>query len=222
MKQIFSGTVYDVLQTQNGILFSYYKDVLEDQIIIGYKLLSFDTGRFSDVTNHVYLVTKFGYNYRAAIKYCNNYILTRSIILPNSKIFMLKENGEAMLLDTDASPIWQGNLSYRGCNATDIGIYKNNLWAAYSQSNVLLRYNLSNMREELRIGGNNSPFSTPKSMFIKDDTAIIANHSSKKLVSVNLDSYVVSELEELPETVNQYIESGKYRFVVLKSGLYML
>lgn len=222
MKQIFLGTVYDVLQTQNGILFSYCKDVIDDQIVLNYKLLSFDTGRFSDVTNHVYLVTKFGYNYKSVIKYCDNYILTRSLILPNSKIFILKQNGEAMLLDTDGTPIWQGNLSYRGCNATDIGIYKNNLWAAYSQSNVLLRYNLMNMREELRIGGNNSPFNAPKSMFIKDDVAIIANRGSKKLVSVNLDSYVVNELEELPEPVTQYIESGKYRFVILDSGLYAL
>lgn len=222
MKQIFEGTVFDILPTQNGILFSYHKDTLEDKIVIGYKMLSFDTGRFSDVAKNVYLVTKYGHNYKSVINYCNNYILTRAIVLPNSKVFILKIDGEAMLLDADASPVWQGSLTYRGCVANDITVYKNTLWAAYGECNVLLRYNLFNMREELRIGGNHSPFDKPKSLYLKGDTAIISNQGSQKLISVNLDSYAVSELQEFDEPVSQYIESGKYSFVLLKSGIYAI
>lgn len=222
MKQIFSGTVFDLLPTQNGILFSYHKDTLDDKMVIGYKMLSFDTGRFSDVAKNVYLVTKYGHNYKAVINYCSNYILTRAIVLPNSKVFILKTDGEAMLLDADATPIWQGSLTYRGCIASDVIVYKNALWAAYSDCNVLLRYNLFNMREELRIGGNHSPFNKPKSLYLKDDTAIICNAQSQKLIGVNLDSYAVKEIEEFNEPVIQYIESGKYRFVLLKSGIYAI
>lgn len=222
MKQIFAGTVFDILPTQNGILFSYHKDTIDDKIVIGYKMLSFDTGKFSDVAKNVYLVTKYGHNYKAVINYCNNYILTRAIVLLNSKVFILKSNGEAMLLDADASPIWQGNLAYRGCIANDITVYKNALWAAYSECNVLLRYNLFNMREELRIGGNHSPFDKPKSLYLKGDTAIICNQGSQKLVGVNLDSYTVNEIEEFGEPLLQYIESGKYQFVLLQSGIYAI
>ena len=222
MKQIFAGTVFDILPTQNGILFSYHKEDLEDKMVVNYKLLSFDTGRFSDVTNHVYWVTKYGHNHRAILKYCDNYILNKSIILPNSKVFLLKSNGEAMLIDTDSTPIWQGSLTYRGAVASDIIVYKNALWAAYGESNVLLRYNLSNMREELRIGGNKSPFSNPKSLYLKDDNAIICNRNSQKLLSVNLNSYAVEELEEFSEPIMQYVESGKYKFVLLKSGIYAI
>ena len=222
MKQIFEGTVFDIFPTQNGILFSYLKDTLDEKIVIGYKMISFDTGRFTDVAKNIYLMTKFGHNYKAVLKYCKNYILTKAIVLPNSKVFILKPDGEALLLDTDASPIWQGSLTYRSSVATDITIYKNNLWAAYSDCNVLLRYNLFNMREELRIGGNHSPFDKPKSLFLKDNAAIICNQASQKLVSVNLDTYAVNELEELPEPVTQYIESSKYRFVLLKSGIYAI
>ena len=222
MKQIFEGTVFDILPTQNGILFSYHKDTLEDKIVIGYKMLSFDTGRFTDVAKNIYFVTKFGHNYKAVLKYCNNYILTKAIVLPNSKVFILKNDGQALLLDADATPIWEGSLSYRGSIANDIIVYKNALWAAYSECNVLLRYNLFNMREELRFGGNISPFSKPKSLFLNGDTAIISNQNSQKLVAVNLDSYTVEELQEFPEPVTQYIESGKYRFVLLKSGIYAI
>ncbi len=220
MKQIFEGTVFDVLPTQNGILFAYHKDTLDDKIVIGYKMLSFDTGRFSDVAKNIYLVTKFGNSYKAVINYCENYILTKAIVLPNSKVFILKPNGDAMLIDTDATPIWQGNLNYRGCTANDIAIYKNNLWAAFADCNVLLRYNLSTMREELRIGGNHSPFDKPKSLFVKEDTAIVCNHGSQKLIGVNLDSYSVWEIEDFNEKINGYVEVGVYRFAVLETGLY--
>ncbi len=222
MKQIFEGTAFDILPTQNGILFSYHKDTLEDKIVIGYKMLSFDTGRFTDVTNHTYLVTKYGHNYKSVVKYCGNYVLTHSIILPNANVFILRTNGDALLLDSDANQIWQGSLTYRNCVANDVTVYKNTLWASYSECNVLLRYNLSTMREELRIGGKNSPFDKPKDLFLKDDTAIVCNHGSKKLVCVNLDSYAVDEIQEFDEIPTQYIESGKYRFVLLKSGIYVI
>ncbi len=222
MKQIFEGTVFDILQTQNGILFSYHKDTVEDKIVVGYKMLSFDTGRFSDVAKNIYLMTKFGSNYKVILNYCKNYILTKAIVLPNGKVFILKNDGEAMLIDNDASPIWQGDLIYRGCIANDVAIYKSSLWTAFSNCNVLLRYNLSTMREELRIGGNNSPFDKPKSLFLKGDTAIISNQNSKKLVGINLESYAVSELDEFPEEITQYLEVGIYRFALLKSGIYMI
>ena len=222
MKQIFNGTAFDILPTQNGILFSYHKDTLEDKIVIGYKMLSFDTGSFSDVAKNIYLMTKFGNNYKAVINYCKNYILTKAIVLPNSKVFILKNDGEAMLLDADATPIWQGNLTYRGCVASDIAIYKNSLWCTFGECNVLLRYNLSTMREEIRIGGNHSPFSKPCSLFIKDDTAIVSNQNSNKLIAVNLESYSVEEIEEFNDEITQYLEVGKYRFALLKSGIYAI
>ncbi len=222
MKQIFEGTVFDILPTQNGILFSYHKDSLEDKIVVGYKMLSFDTGNFSDVAKNIYLLTKFGSNYKMIINYCKNYILTKSILLPNGKVFLLKNDGEAMLIDTDATLVWEGSLTYRGCIARDVAVYKSSLWTAFSDCNALLRYNLSTMREELRIGGNNSPFNNPKSLFIKDETAIISNQNSKNLVGINLESYAVTEIENFEEEITQYLEVGIYRFVLLKSGIYMI
>ena len=222
MKKMFEGTVFDLLPTQNGIIFAYHKDTLEDKIVIGYKMLSFDTGRFTDVAKNIYLLTKFGHNYKAVINYCKNYVLTRSIVLPNSKVFILKKDGSSLLLDADATPIWEGNLTYRGCNATDILVYKNTLWATFNDCNVMLRYNLFNMREELRIGGNHSPFDKPKHLFLSNNTAIVCNQNSQKLLRVDLENYTVDEIEQFDEPLLQYIESGKYKFVLLKSGIYAI
>lgn len=222
MKQVFQGEVYEILPLSNGIIFSYCKDIIDQNVVVAFKMLSFETGRFTDIAKNIYLLTKFGNNYKAVIENCPNYITVKSILLPNSKVFLLSQDGEAQLIDTDGTPIWKGILAYRGFKASDIVLYKNSLWACYFDSNVMVRYNLSTMREELRIGGNKSPFNKPKSLFIEGSCVTVSNQGSKKLTQVNLDSYTTIDCEEFEEPVKQYIKADKYRFVILDSGIYMI
>lgn len=222
MKKIFSGEVYEVMPLPGGIIFSYCMDVMGEKRRVAYKMISFEDGYFTDITGNIYLLTKFGNNYKAVAKLCDNYILARSIVLPNSKVFLLLTDGTAQLLDIDASPIWTGELKYRGYNASDIALYKNVLWASFPECNVLLRYNLATMREELRIGGNKSPFDKPQSLFVDGDSVMVSNVGSKKLIQVDLNSYNVFEYEEFSEPVRQYVKVGDNRFAVLDSGLYLI
>ena len=222
MKEIFQGEVYEILPLPNGIIFSYCKDVVDGQIVVSFKMLSFDTGRFTDVAKNIYLLTKFGNNYKEVIKNCDNYITVKSIVLPNGKVFLMTSDGMAQLIDTDAVAIWKGMLTYRSTTASDIVLYKNTLWASYSECNVMLRYNLNNMREELRIGGKNSPFNKPKNLFVEGESVIVSNQGSQKLTQVNLESYVVLDCEEFPEPVKQYVKVKDYRFVILNSGIYLI
>ena len=222
MKKVFSGEVYEVLPISGGIIFSYCKDVIEENTLVSYKMITFDNGRFTDIAKNIYLLTKFGNNYKAVAAVCGNYITAKSIVLPNSKVFLLSEDGEAMLLGADAVPVWTGELKYRGGVATDIALYKNALWASFADCNVLLRYNLTSMREELRIGGNKSPFDKPSGLFIDGDTVMVSNAGSSKLIEVNLNTYSVCEYEEFSEPVRQYVRVGENRFAVLDSGLYLI
>lgn len=222
MKKVFSGEVYEVLPISNGVIFSYCKDVIEENTVVAYKMITFDNGRFTDIAKNIYLLTKFGNNYKAVAAICDNYITAKSIVLPNSKVFLLSADGEARLLGADALPVWTGELKYRGCNATDIALYKNALWASFADCNVLLRYNLTAMREELRIGGNKSPFDKPSGLFVDGDTVMVSNVGSSKLIEVNLNTYSVFDYEEFSEPVRQYAKVGENRFAVLDSGLYLL
>ncbi|MGN0494471.1 MAG: hypothetical protein ACI4F7_12550 [Acutalibacteraceae bacterium] len=222
MKKVFSGEVYEVLPISNGIIFSYCKDIIEENTLVSYKMITFDNGRFTDIAKNIYLLTKFGNNYKAVAALCGNYITAKSIVLPGSKVFLLSEDGEAKLLGADAVPVWTGELKYRGAAATDIALYKNALWASFADCNVLLRYNLTAMREELRIGGNKSPFNKPSGLFIDGDTVMVSNTGSSKLIEVNLNTYSVFEYEEFSEPVRQYVRVGDNRFAVLDSGLYLI
>lgn len=222
MKQIFEGEVYEILPLSNGIIFSYCKDILDGNVTVSYKMISFDNGRFTDVAKNIYLLAKFGSNYQAVVKHCDNYITTKSIILPSGKVLLLSKDGTTKLVDTDSTIVWQGNLNYRTFTPSDILIYKNSLWTCFSDCNVLLRYNLTNMREELRIGGNKSPFDKPFNMFLDGENVIVCNKGSNKLIKVNLENYTVLEGDCFEEEVLQYVKSDIYRFVILKSGLYMI
>ena len=222
MKKVFSGVVYEVLAISNGIIFSYRKDIIEQNTVVAYKMITFDNGRFTDVAKNIYLLTKFGNGYKSVLPLCGNYITAKSIILPGGKIFLLSDDGTAQLLDVDALPIWTGELKYRGSCATDIALYKNALWASFSDCNVLLRYNLAAMREELRIGGNKSPFSRPEGLIVEGDGVLVRNAGSSKLIEVDLNSYSVFEYEEFEEPVHQYVKVGENRFAVLDSGLYLI
>ena len=222
MKKVFSGEVYEVLPISNGIIFSYCKDVIEENTLVSYKMITFDNGRFTDIAKNIYLLTKFGNNYKAVAALCDNYITVKSIVLPGSKVFLLSPDGEARLLGADAAPVWTGELKYRGAAATDIALYKNALWASFADCNVLLRYNLTAMREELRIGGSKSPFDKPSGLFVDGDTVMVSNSGSSKLIEVNLNTYSVFEYEEFSEPVRQYVKVGENRFALLDSGLYLI
>ena len=112
-----------MLPLSDGIIFSYCKDVIDENTIVSYKMISFENGHFTDVARNIYLLTKFGNNYKATAMFCGNYITAKSIVLPNSKVFLLEDNGSAALLDNDATLLWSGELKYRGGAAADIAIF---------------------------------------------------------------------------------------------------
>ncbi len=222
MKQIFEGKVYEIIPLSNGVIFSYCKESLENQIVVGYKMISFDSGRITDIAKNAFLGSKYGTNYQEIIKKSEHYITDKILHLQNGRMLIYSKNGTLKLLEANTEIIWQGNLSYRNFNASDFILYKNSLWTCFSDCDVLLRYSLATMREELRIGGKKSPFSKPKSLFLENDEAYVCNAGSKKIIKVNLDNYTVNEYFEFQEEVTQYLKSDIYEFVILESGLYML
>ncbi len=222
MKKIFEGEVYEVVPQVGGIVFSYCKSVVDDQLLVSYKMLSVDTGVMTDVAKNIYLLSKYGSNYRAAVSRSDNYITAKTLVLPSGSVFVCTDTGAASLVDGDGSVAWAGELKYRGFAPSDIAIYKDALWACYSEAGVLLRFNLNTMREELRIGGTNSPFDKPRDIFIDGDTAVITNFGSKKLLKVDLNSFTVAEYRQFDEPVYSYVKVKNYEFLLTESGLYLL
>lgn len=222
MKNVFSGKVYEMIEKPDGIVFSHLEEVLKDGLFIKYKMLDTITGSITDIAKNVYLLAKFGSNYRPAVKFADNHITVKAINLPSGKLLLCDKSGNCRLLDGDGSVLWTGGIMYRDMPPSDIALYNNCVWACFTDSNVLIRFNLATMREELRIGGKSSPFSGPRGIFVEGNTAIISNLGSNSLTKVNLDTYTVEPYYEFDQSVRSYIKVGSCEFVLLKDGIYSL
>lgn len=219
MKKIFEGIVYDVVPKVDGIIF-FCRESEEENVSV--KMLSTVDGRLIEADLYAYVGCKMGTNANTVVKYCNNYVLDNIIPLANGETFICKQNGEACILDSEGTPYWTGEIKYRENAPDSVALYKSSIWASFSDGNVLIRFNLSTMRAELRIGGQTSPFDHPQDIFIDGEWAYVCNSGTKKIVKINLESYAVEDLYNFEEEVYSYVKSGNYEFVVLKSGLYVI
>ncbi|MBO4694037.1 MAG: hypothetical protein J5659_06595 [Clostridia bacterium] len=220
MQKIFEGKVYDMIKKPDGLVFSYLEDVIDENVLVKFKMLDAKSGIITDIAKNVYLLTKFGSNYKPAVNLCDNFITVKAINLPSGKLFLCEKSGNCYLLDSDGSVLWNGIIIYHEDPPSDIALYDNCVWASFDKSNVLIRFNIVSMREELRIGGEKSPFCRPKGLFIEGNTAIVSNVGSKSLTKVNLSTYAVSEYYEFTQSVKSYIKVGVYEFVLLENGIF--
>ena len=78
------------------------------------------------------------------------------------------------------------------------------------------------MKQELRIGGKESPFDGPCDLFDEDGNLVVCSKNSAKIQTLNLNDYEVGDMESFEEPLLQYVKVGNYKFVVLESGLYVL
>ncbi|MBQ6885357.1 MAG: hypothetical protein IJN56_06440 [Clostridia bacterium] len=222
MKKIFDGKIYELMPKTDGIIFPYQKAVVDEGDIVWYKMLSFENQTMTDVSETVFWNIKFGSNYPIALKLCKNFVSLKSIILPNGRLFLCDEKGQVFIIDNDGLINIGGELKYRDEMPSSIAFHKNSIWASFSSTNVLIRFNINTMRAELRIGGKSSPFNNPQNIFIDGDIAYVCNNSTNSIVRVDLESYSVDDYYSFEEGVHSFIKSGSYEFALLDSGLYLI
>ena len=222
MERIFAGEVYEALSQPNEIVFSYCKDLSDDHVLVAYKMFSTENRQLSDVAKNVYLLSKFGVNYRSALERCDNYVTASAVLFPSGSVFVCNTDGGAFLIDADGECAWTGELKYKGSAPSDIAVSKNAIWATYNKSGVLLKYNSATIREELRIGGTSSPFDKPSSIFIDNNVATVSCSGSNKLIKADLENYTVEDYKEFTEPVYSYLKNKDKEYVLMKSGLYVL
>ena len=226
MRQIFEGHVLDVQPMENGICFVFVadKELDGESLEVEFKTISFETGKMSKAPKNVYFLAKFGTRYKNIMRYCPNYADARVLELPQEKIFVLNRNdGSAVLLDVFGLPLWMSNISYKGDPPSDIAFVNDSLWACFKEHDAIIKLNLANMREELRIGGGKgSPFKKPIRLLAKEKGVSVLGALDNKVIDLNLEDYSIFERHSFETPVNDYIEAGGFEFVVLPDGLYIV
>lgn len=222
MKKIFDGKIYEVLPKSDGIIFPYQKAVIDQGDVVWYKMLSIENSSLTDVSENIYLNIKFGSNYNIATSICKNFVAEKALVLPDGRTLLCNTNGQVFIIDNEGMINISGEIKYRDETPTAIAYYKNSIWASFSENNVLIRFNITTMRNELRIGGRTSPFVSPQDIFISGECAYVCNSAANNIIKVNLENYSVEEYYTFEEPVLKYVKSGNFEFVQLDSGLYVI
>lgn len=223
MKLVFKGDIHSVASDNNSLVAAFIGEKNETHARIFYKAVSFDNGKVTVVPPDLFKLSKFGSNYKDIVKRVHNHLLTKSVILENSKVFCTDINGVAYLFDSDGGLLWKGELVYRGCKPTGIAVCSRHLWVAFGELNVIMRMNLTTMREELRLGGGKeSPFINPTDLFADGEKIYVCTKDSTEILAVNTNTYSIESYRTFEQPVRQYIRADRYEFALLQDGVYIL
>lgn len=225
MKNIYGDNSLSLFPLENGFLIVTKEDENTDMISVGYKLIDFSNYTLSSVAKDVYQKAKFGENYKAFELQVGNYVTCKTVVLENGNVFTVNTDGEAKVMDKNGYVEWQGTIRYKDNPPADIVIVDSNIWASYPASNVLIRFNLNTMREELRIGGKtDNAFDKPEGLWYneKQGKILICNSGSNKILELDIKNYTIFEYAEFEEPVHEYINIKSNEMVLLNSGVYRL
>lgn len=221
MKAVFKGEVYEAIPDLNGLLFSHLEGYTPDgDIMLSFKMFTYDNNTISVVHKDVYKLAKFGANYAKILNHCNNYVTARSILLSEGKVFLVNTDGTSLLFDGDGEIMWTGSLKYKNRVPSSIDVSGDGLWGTFSDFDCIVRFNAKTMREELRLGKKGEIFEGPKGVFAEGNTLYISSFAGKKVLKAELPTYEVTELYRFNESVYSYVRGKNREFVLLESGLY--
>lgn len=223
MKTVFEGEILHVIPMDKGIIITYCEKRTDTQLSVAFKMISFETGKVTNVAKNIYQLSKFGASYRLMAEQTNNYLTCKVIALPSEKMLIIELDGTLKLLESDSTVLWSGQLLYKNAPPTSLALFENKLWTCYAEHNVVVRYNINTMREELRIGGGTSSvFKQPSDIFIKHNIGYVCNPGTLQVLTLNLNTYDLEVYKEFTAPVKQYLEVDGYSFVVMENGVYLL
>ena len=222
MKLIAKDKVFSLHPLPDGFLYSYLIEELDGQFKVGYKMVSFSGGKISNVTKSVYMLAKFGSAYKGFIGGIKNYLSCFSLPLENGHCFVIETDGSACLYGAEGEEIWSGELLYKKTAPGGIAVNGDSLWVSFTSSNVLIRYDLKTLRQELRIGGERSPFNRPTGLFPAGSKLFICSEEDKCIWKMDCSTYDTELYFPFDEPVRDYKFIQKYEIAVLDSGIYLL
>lgn len=222
MKRISGDKVFSLHPLPDGFLYSYLIEQLDDKFKVGYKMVSFSSGKISNVTKSVYMLTKFGSAYKAFANKIKNYLTCFAIPLENGHCFVIERDGSAVLFGAEGEEVWSGRLLYKKTAPSSVAVNGDSLWVSFSDSNVLIRYDIKTLRQELRIGGEHSPFINPTGLFPAGSKIFICSMGDNCLWKMDCSTYATELYYTFDEPIFDYKFINKYEIAVLKSGIYLM
>jgi hypothetical protein len=216
-------SVYDIIAFSNGVIFTK-KTVLENGSV-KVNFYGYDIKRMQNtpVTKSVYLLNKYGPEYKKIAEQLGDYVSCDSDILPNKYVIVVYNSGETGIFSPDGEMVWSSDLSYQGSEISGAVADGNQIWSVVPEKNCVVNYSISHKKFSMRIGSAQSTsFQKPVSISKYDNELFVCNADSQKVRTISLKDYSVNDFRIFDEPVYKYLRSCGKEIVVLESGVYVL
>ncbi len=216
-------SVYDIIAFSNGIIYTQ-KTVLENGSV-KVNFFGYDIKRMQNtpVTKSVYLLNKFGAEYKKIAEQLGDYVSCDADIMISKHTVVVYESGETGIFSPDGDMIWSSDLNYQGGEINGVAVDGTQFWSVVPDKNCIVNYSISHKKFSMRIGSPDSKsFQRPISLSKYDDNLFICNLESNKVRKINLKDYSVSDYRIFDEPVYKYLRSCGKEIAVLESGVYVL
>lgn len=216
-------SVYDIIAFSNGIIFTK-KRVLENGTV-KVNFYGYDIKRMqkTPVTKSVYLLNKYGPEYKKIAEQLGDYVSCDADIFPSKQVVVVYPSGETGLFSPDGNMVWSSDLSYQEAEINGVVCDGRQIWSVVPENNCVVSYSISHKKFSMRIGSKESTsFNDPVSISKYDNELFICNKGSNKVRTINLNDYSVNDFRIFDEPVYKYLRSCGKEIVLLESGVYVL
>ncbi len=216
-------SVYDIIAFSNGII--YTKRTVLENGSVRVNFFGYDIKRMQNtpVTKSVYLLNKYGSEYKKISEQLGDYVSCDAEILPNKCVVVVYNSGETGVFSPTGEMVWSSDLNYQGSEISGAVADGNQIWSVVPNKNCVVNYSIAHKKFSMRIGSAQSTsFQHPVSISKYDDELFICNTDSKKVRTISLKDYSVNDFRIFDEPVYKYLRSCGKEIVVLESGVYVL
>ncbi len=216
-------SIYDIIAFSNGIIYTKKKVLENGSVKVNF--FGYDIKRMQDtpVTKSVYMLNKYGAEYKKIVEQLGDYVSCDADIMPSKHAVVVYNSGETGMFSPDGEMMWSSDLNYQGCEITGVAADGRQFWSVVPSKNCIVSYSLSHKKFSMRIGSPESTsFQNPVSIVKYDNELYVCNTLSRKIRTINLNDYSVSDFRIFDEPVYKYLRSCGKEIVVLESGVYVL
>ena len=103
MNKITAHKALSMIALPNGIMYAYCIDKTDNIMKVGYKMISFESGKISNVSKSIFTLAKFGAAYKSFERKIKNYLTCSTVLLENGEVFIVELDGSALMMSSDGS-----------------------------------------------------------------------------------------------------------------------
>ena len=222
MKKISDDLVFSLHSLPDGFLYSHLIKQSEGKAKVGFKMVSFEKGVVTKVTKNIFMLAKFGANYKFFADKIKNYITCFGHPFDDGRTLVIETDGSGVVYDENGDELWSESFIYSDKTPTCAAVNDTTLWICYKELNTIVKYDLKMLRQELRIGGVNAPFKKPCGLFPAGTKLFVCSEENKSVLKLDCITYQTENYFEYEEVIKDYKFINKYEILVTESGIYML